>query len=90
MRSRGGPSASHDLMDNRDPSGRRPPRSDPERDFRRGGPPMNDPRDMGDWERGDRDMRDRRDGGSGRKRGRGDDGGSMMGGSAEKRPRRGV
>ncbi|KAI4253682.1 MAG: hypothetical protein LQ352_003542 [Teloschistes flavicans] len=89
MRSRGGPAASHDLMDNRD-SGRRPPRSDPERDFRRGGPPINDPRDMGDWERGDRDMRDRREGGSGRKRGRGDDGGSMMGGSAEKRPRRGV
>ncbi|KAL8853645.1 MAG: hypothetical protein Q9221_001456 [Calogaya cf. arnoldii] len=57
----------------------------PPRD-RRGGPP--DRRDSSDWGRGDRD---RRDGGSGgRKRGRpaGDEAMSM-GGSAEKRPRRG-
>ncbi|KAL8688719.1 MAG: hypothetical protein Q9218_005442 [Villophora microphyllina] len=89
LRSRGAPPPPHDLMDGRE-FGRRPPRTDPERDYRRGGPPMSDPRDMGDWERGDRDMRDRRDGGSGRKRGRGDDGGAVMGGSAEKRARRGV
>ncbi|KAL9620714.1 MAG: hypothetical protein Q9204_008183, partial [Flavoplaca sp. TL-2023a] len=57
----------------------------PPRD-RRSGPP--DRRDSSDWGRGDRD---RRDGGSGgRKRGRptGDEA-MVMGGSAEKRPRRG-
>lgn len=57
----------------------------PPRD-RRGGPP--DRRDSSDWGRGDRDRRD--GGGSGRKRGRpaGDEA-MTMGGSAEKRPRRG-
>ncbi|KAL8960243.1 MAG: hypothetical protein Q9193_003018 [Seirophora villosa] len=66
----------------------RPPRSEVElapRE-RRGGPPVGDYRDQGDWGRGERD---RRDGGSGRKRGRtGDEGAGM--GMAEKRVRRGA
>ncbi|KAL8703355.1 MAG: hypothetical protein Q9201_003468 [Fulgogasparrea decipioides] len=92
LRARGGPPSSNDFTYNRD---LRRPRGDAERDMRRGGPPPGDGRDMGgDWSRGgEREMRDRRDGGggSGRKRGRGtDDGAAMMGGSAEKRPRRAI
>ena len=97
LRSRVGPAHTDDVMNSRD-SGRRPPRSEVDRDMRRGEArgPMGDPRDMsGDWSRGERetrDMRDRRDGGgSGRKRGRGmEDGAGQLGGSAEKRPRRGL
>ncbi|KAL8966893.1 MAG: hypothetical protein Q9183_003164 [Haloplaca sp. 2 TL-2023] len=97
LRSRVGPAHTDDVMNSRD-SGRRPPRSEVDREMRRGEArgPMGDPRDTsGDWSRGERDprdMRERRDGGgSGRKRGRGNqDDAALMGGSAEKRPRRGI
>ncbi|CAL8583642.1 THO2 plays a role in transcriptional elongation [Xanthoria parietina] len=87
---RGGPAiqtpAGHDINAVRDSyRGARGEVDMPPRD-RRGGPP--DRRDSSDWGRGDRDRRD--GGGSGRKRGRpaGDEA-MTMGGSAEKRARRG-
>ncbi|KAL8650338.1 MAG: hypothetical protein Q9210_003879 [Variospora velana] len=80
LRARGGPPPAS--------TSSRPPRSEvelPPRERRGGGPPVGEYRDQGDWGRGERD---RRDGGSGRKRGRAGDEGAGMG-IGEKRARRG-
>ena len=97
VRARGGqaqpPTSSvpNDLMNHREFPRRGPPRSEaefPARD-RRSGPPPLDYRDQADWVRGERDRRDGGGGGNGRKRGRPGDEGPAVGGSAEKRSRRG-